>query len=144
MTSRVIITQQYTERSPSSSTILTLHRQRLLKFDMGINLSGAMTVEPRMIGNGHTVVFHFNNTINALTGVTRTNGAVNPQSVSMGFLVGDFNSTRSVNASDISSARARSGQTSNVTNFKFDVNISGGISSTDVSAVKARTGLVLP
>ena len=111
---------------------------------MGINLSGAMTVEPRLIGNGHTVVFHFNNTINAVGGVTGTNGSVNPQSVSMGFLIGDFNSTRSVNASDINSVKARSGQTSNATNFKFDVNASGGISSTDVSAVKARTGLVLP
>ena len=154
-------------------------------FDIDINLSGLPVVEPREIGNGHMVIFHFNNTINsvagvsvvdsvsntvtatatpsgndviviipsladnkritiALTGVMGPTGNVNPQPVSMGFLVGDFNSSRTVNASDINSVKAQSGQATVLSNFRFDVNASGTISSTDISAVKARSGLVLP
>ena len=72
------------------------------------------------------------------------NGSVSPPAVSIGFLVGDVNNTRSVNSSDISGAKARSGQTTTAANFKFDVNATGAINSLDISAVKARSGLVLP
>ena len=77
--------------------------------------------------------------------VTLTNagglGAVLP--VSMGFLVGDVNSSRAVNASDISGVKARAGLLANGINFRFDVNASGVIDPADISAVKARSGLVL-
>jgi len=63
---------------------------------------------------------------------------------SIGFLVGDINSSRSVNASDIAGVKARSGQTADATNFKFDLNASGGINATDISAAKPRSGLVIP
>ena len=72
------------------------------------------------------------------------NGTVNPVPVSMGFLVGDVNNTRSVNSSDISGVKARSGQTASALTFKFDVNATGAINSSDISAVKARSGLTLP
>ncbi|MEO8384648.1 MAG: S8 family serine peptidase [Betaproteobacteria bacterium] len=75
--------------------------------------------------------------------VTGTDGIV-IGTVSMGFLVGDVNNTRSVNASDISAVQARSGQTVDASNFIYDVNISGAVSSSDITAVKARSGLVLP
>lgn len=75
--------------------------------------------------------------------LTGTNGALNT-SASIGFLVGDVNNTRSVNSSDISAVKTRSGQTANASNFKFDVNASGAINSSDISAVKARSGLALP
>ena len=77
----------------------------------------------------------------SLSGV---NGNVNPFVVSIGFLVGDVNNTRSVNSSDISGVKARSGQATNASNFRFDVNATGAINSSDISAVKARSGLVLP
>ena len=62
----------------------------------------------------------------------------------IGFLVGDVNGTRSVNSSDISGVKARSGQITTGANFKFDVNASGAVNSSDISAVKARSGLSLP
>ena len=65
-------------------------------------------------------------------------------STSMGFLVGDVNNSRSVNASDISGVKARSGQVTTSLNFKFDVNASRAVNSADISAVKARSGLLLP
>jgi hypothetical protein len=70
------------------------------------------------------------------------NGSTNA-SASIGFLVGDTNNSRSVNASDISGVKARSGQTTDASNFKFDLNASGAINSADISAAKGRSGLVL-
>ena len=63
--------------------------------------------------------------------------------VSLGFLVGDVNNSRSVNASDISGVKARFAPTTPA-NFQFDVEVNGRISAADVSVVKARSGLVLP
>jgi len=151
--------------------------------DTAIAIGGLVTVEPRAIGAGHSLVFQFNapvtvagtpsavdssaaaiGSVSALAGgnevvVTLTgmpdnrratvslsgvNGLVNDFPASMGFLVGDVNNSRSVNASDISGIKARSGQATSAANFRFDLNASGGINATDISAVKARSGLVLP
>ncbi|MEQ1517352.1 MAG: fibronectin type III domain-containing protein [Usitatibacteraceae bacterium] len=141
-------------------------------------LAGAISVEPRAIGSGHTLVFQFNVpvattgtltiapvgtgtaavagtdvvvTLSAMPDNQRTtislagvNGTAVNVSASLGFLVGDVNTTRSVNSSDISGVKARSGQTTTSLNFRFDVNATGAINSSDISAVKARSGLVLP
>lgn len=72
------------------------------------------------------------------------NGLLSLYSTSLGFLVGDVNGNRAVNASDISAVKARMGPLITNANFKFDLNASGDITNTDVSAVKARSGLVLP
>lgn len=154
------------------------------KHDIAVNtLVGApLSVEPRSIGNGHTIVFQFNvpiasgvtaNVLDALntpigtvTGAPSGNDAVvtigglpdNQRvtislanvngsgnfSVAMGFLIGDVNGTGSVNSSDIAGVKARSGQTTDAANFRFDLNATGTISSSDISAVKARSGLTLP
>ena len=151
-------------------------------FDMpiatGVPITGAVTVEPRMIDTGHTIVFQFNGTVTSpgsvsvapaggatttfagnevlvtLTAVpdnqratitlSNVNGSVSVAPLSMGFLVGDVNNSRSVNSSDISGVKARSGQTTTAANFRFDLNTSGSINSSDISAAKARSGLVLP
>jgi hypothetical protein len=76
-----------------------------------------------------------------LTGV---NGSGITVSALLGFLVGDVNNSQAVKASDISAVKSRSGQTTNLQNFKFDLNTTGDIGNQDVTAVKARSGLVLP
>ena len=75
--------------------------------------------------------------------LAEVNGAVSPPPVSIGFLVGDVNNTRSVNSSDISGVKARSGQSTSAANFRFDLNASGAVNSSDISAVKARSGQTL-
>ncbi len=146
-------------------------------------IGGAVSVEPRAIGAGHTVVYRFSDIVSSsgtasavgaqsmpvgtissvtvsdnsvlvtLTGIadgqraTVSLSGVNVSTsatVSLGFLVGDVNSSRSVNASDISGVKARIGQTANTSNFMFDFNTSGVINSADQSAAKARSGAVLP
>ncbi len=71
------------------------------------------------------------------------NGTTVNSSASVGFLVGDVNDTRAVNSSDISSVKARSGQTTTVANFRADVNATGAINASDISATKSRSGTSL-
>ena len=157
-----------------------------LAIDATIAIGGAISVEPRVTGTGHTIVFQFSGPVTSVGGVnsldaslmavgsatfaipaspgdevvvtltgvpdnqratisvTNINAAAINASASMGFLVGDVNNTRSVNSSDISAVKARSGQSTTAFNFLFDVNASGAIDLSDVSAVKARSGLTLP
>ena len=154
-----------------------------LPIDVAPLIGGLITVEPRTIGAGHTIVFQFDRPISTpgiasaidtnsasignasvmMSGsdvmvtlanvpdnkrVTVSLGNVNAAGVnasaSLGFLVGDVNNSRAVNSSDISGVKARSGQSTDSSNFKFDLNVSGSINSSDISAVKARSGLALP
>lgn len=75
--------------------------------------------------------------------LTNVNGTT-PAQASLGFLVGDVNSSGSVNSGDISAVKARVGQSTHGANFKFDLNASGSINTGDTSIVKARAGLTLP
>ncbi len=154
-------------------------------FDIAIDttrlIDGLVTVEPRVIGTGHRIVFQFDRAVAVigtvttqdingaaigtiataisgneltvtLTGVADVNrvavfvngvnGTLNV-SAAIGFLVGDVNNSRSVNASDINGVKARSGEDTNAGNFKFDLNASGAINTSDISTVKARSGNVL-
>ena len=76
-----------------------------------------------------------------LTGVNGT--PINVQAA-MGFLAGDVNGSRSINAGDIAAIKARNGQAVDATTSKFDLNTSGTINAQDVSIVKSRAGMVLP
>lgn len=142
-------------------------------------IGGAVTVEPRVIGAGHQVVFRFNVPVTgvgsssvsqgaathtfsgnevivnvtgitdnqratvSVTGVTGAVGNVNA-SASLGFLVGDISSSRTVTAADISAVKARSNQAVTATTARYDLNLNGTINSVDVSVAKARAGVVLP
>ncbi|MBL0124765.1 MAG: hypothetical protein IPP88_19305 [Betaproteobacteria bacterium] len=153
-----------------------------LAIDQTVPIGGAITVEPRTIGSGHTIVFQFDAPIISVGAVSAVDGAANPVgaataaiagnamevtltgvpdnqralvsmsningiginvSAAVGFLAGDVNNTRSVNSSDISGVKARSGQTVTASNFMLDIDTSGAINLSDISAVKVRSGLVL-
>ena len=154
-----------------------------LALDRASDITGAITVESRIIGVGHSIVFQFdapvttsglaslvdvanapignvtaqvigNDVVLTLTNVadnrrvkvrlTGVNGSLDA-SVSIGFLAGDVNNSFSVNASDITAIKARSGQTVSVSanTFRYDINVSGSINASDISAVKARSGVAL-
>lgn len=153
-----------------------------LPIDRTQPITGLVTVEPRSIGAGHTIVLRFDAPITStgtvalvqtpapgtgvasavavgseirvtLTGIvdrqratislTGINGLSANASVSLGFLVGDVDSSRNGNSSDISRVKARSGQAATALNYMFDVDASGAINSSDVSATKARSGGVV-
>ena len=123
----------------------------VFQFNAPISSPGTVSVAP--IGAA-TATFLGNEVMVTLTNLpdnqrvtitlANVNSSVNPPATSVGFLVGDVNNTRSVNSSDISGVKARSGQTTTAANFKFDLNATGAINSSDISAVKARSGLTLP
>ena len=72
------------------------------------------------------------------------NGPGGGGSVSLGFLIGDANSDRLVNAGDVSGVKTRSGQASAAANYRFDLNASGIITAADIAATKARLPSSLP
>ncbi len=145
-----------------------------------VGISGNVTIEPRLIGAGHSIVFKFNAPITqvgsvsstlgsatsavsatsanhivvTLTGVpdnrramislTNVNGVVTPFDAPLGFLVGDMNDSRAINASDISAMKARAGLAATALNFRSDLNADGTVAQTETSAVKARSGSKLP
>lgn len=76
--------------------------------------------------------------------LTNINGEGLNASASVGFLIGDFNNSRTVEPADVSAVKARSGQNTDGSNYKFDLNASGTVNSTDIATVKARVNLTLP
>ena len=106
-------------------------------------LLGPATLDP----NGNEVIV-------SLTGIPdkqrvkvtldNVNGPGGGGSVSLGFLIGDANSDRLVNAGDVSGEKTRSGQASAAANYRFDLNASGIITAADVAATKARSPSSLP
>ncbi len=133
--------------------------QLVFQFSGPINLPGfpgAVDSALFDIGSASAVVNPLanNEVIVSLTGIpdnkrvkvtlTNVNNIAVPFAASIGFMLGDVNGTRSINASDISAVKARSGQTTDASNYRFDINVSGTVNSSDISAVKARSGLTLP
>jgi hypothetical protein len=64
--------------------------------------------------------------------------------ITMGVLFGDTSGNGTVNATDVSQTKLRSGQPVDATNFRNDVTVSNSINGTDVSTVKLKTGTALP
>jgi len=63
----------------------------------------------------------------------------------MAVVNGDTSGNRSVNTTDIGQAKAQSGQTVTLKNFRLDVSVNGNfINSTDISQIKANSGATLP
>src|SRR5204863_5240445 len=64
--------------------------------------------------------------------------------IPMGFLIGDVNANRAVNAADIALTKSQTGQTVTASNFRADVNANGSINAGDTAIVKQNIGMVLP
>lgn len=137
------------------SRAISAGHQLVFQFDSPIAAAGTVTaanVNGAMVGTA-TSAASGNDVVVTLGGIPENqrlaitlrdiNGSLTLPPVSIGFLVGDVNGTASVNSSDISGVKARSGQNTDASNFRFDVNGSGAINSSDISAIKARSGLVL-
>jgi hypothetical protein len=141
-------------------------------------LSGNVSVEPRVMGSGHRVVFQFASNVTHTGGATTTLGTVSnvaisgsevqvtvtgiPDNrratvtllnvsgsgldfpVSVGFLVGDENTSRSVNSTDITLVKSHAGESVASANAAFDVNLSGAVTAADILAAKGRSGLSIP
>ena len=153
-----------------------------LPVDIQKALGDTVTVEPRAIGNGHTLLLQFDVNIQSVGSVTvvdsqgakvgsasaaisesdvfvTLNGIADGKrvkvtvsdingsqsaSVSLGFLLGDTDSSGTITLADTRALRARAGEATNAANFIFDLNATGQVSASDIALVKARVGKVLP
>lgn len=98
------------------------------------------------VANGSEVIVTLTNVPeNTRLKVSLTNvaGSNIDASAALGFLVGDVNGSRSVNASDISAVKANLSLPATIARFRMDFNVDGTITSADVSTVKSRSGAVL-
>lgn len=97
---------------------------------------GKVTVNLTGVFNAQTIVI-------TLFGVSDgTNMA--DVTISMGVLLGDTSRNGSVNATDVSLTKSKSGQSVDASNFRTDVTVSNSINSSDVSTVKSKSGTALP
>ena len=114
--------------------------------------SGTGSVSSRAIGaDPHEYIVNLTGVTNAqeitviLTNVIDSLGNQSPGvPATMGVLIGDTNGNRSVNSSDVSLTKLKSGQPVDASNFRTDITVSNSINSSDVSTVKSKSGTALP
>jgi hypothetical protein len=111
--------------------------------------TGSVSGSPTFSGNTMTVnltgVTNAQTTTVSLANVTDSSAQVLPTTaIASGFLVGDTNGNGSVNASDITLTKSKSGQVVDATDFRNDVTVNGSINASDVSLVKSNSGTALP
>jgi hypothetical protein len=79
------------------------------------------------------------------TGVTGTNGSTGGSgSVQVGFLWGNVNADRTVNAGDTLLVRNNAGVTLDNTNFQYDVNLDGAVNVGDTTTVRNNSAHCVP
>jgi hypothetical protein len=109
----------------------------------GVSNGGAVTV------SGSNVIIPLTNVANAqtlnvtLNGVNNGSGTANVV-IPVGFLLGDSNGDRVVNGGDAIQTRSRSGQGTDGTNFRSDINTDGSVSAGDTIIVRSQAGNFLP
>jgi len=106
---------------------------------------GELTVNPAATA-GTLLITNSTGAGNLLIGLASANdgSATNNAAVTMGVLIGDGNGDGLVNSGDSLQTRNRSGQASDLTNFRSDVNTDGFVNSGDTTAVRSRSGTALP
>ena len=134
--------------------------QVLFSFPAAITLSGATVAPgtgksasvqgvPIVSADGTEVTINLTGVTNAQTMNVQLNNVYDGANtgnvvVRMGVLLGDTSGNGSVNASDVSQTKARSGIAIDATNFRSDTNANGFINGTDVSQVKSNSGHAVP
>ena len=117
-----------------------------LPIDTGVPITGAVTVEPRVIGAQHRIVFAFNATVTAQGSVTVVNSAGQALPASLNVSAGEVivslssvpdNSRIFITLSGVNSS---AGGTAAVGFLVGDVNNTRSVNSSDISGVKARSG----
>jgi hypothetical protein len=114
--------------------------------------AGTGSVSSSAIGaDPHEYVVNLSGVANAQTvTITLTNvydsagNSSQAVSVQVGFLIGDVNANRVVNASDIGVIKSQSGNAVTAANFRDDVTADGSLNATDISLTKSRSGTGLP
>ena len=117
------------------------------KFDLPINLIGPVTVEPRLIGSGHTLLFHFGNPVTSVSTATTFDTVLIPAGNATVAAVGGDVVVTLGNVADNSRITVvleglnGSGAASVSLGFLVgDVNNSHAVTAADISAVKANAG----
>jgi CSLREA domain-containing protein len=95
-----------------------------------------VTVNLSDVSNAQTISLSLHNVSDGVN----TNDVIVP----MGVLLGDVNSSRKVNSTDVSVTQSKVGEALSNANFREDVNLDGAIKSTDVSTVQSKVGTSLP
>ena len=137
-------------RSGGDYTLVFTFNNTVLSGDAAVTggtgtVSGSPTFSGRdMIVNvtGVTNVQILTVTLSNVTDVF--NQVAGNSSVNIGFLIGDTNGNRTVNAADVAQTKARLGQTVDATNFRSDVNANGSLNAADTAIVKQNSGTSLP
>jgi uncharacterized protein DUF5650 len=98
--------------------------------------NATVTVDVTGVTNAQVITVTLTNVHSGSTNVDVT--------VSMGVLLGDTTGNGSVNSSDVSLTKSKSGETVDASNFRSDVTLSDSLNSSDVSLVKSKSGTALP
>ena len=114
-----------------------------LSIDTGPAINGAVSVEPRGIGNGHTIVFQFNVPVSA-TGIVTVTPVGSVTAVASGFeVVVTLTNVPDNQRATISLANVDNAGVNVTASMGFlvgDVNNTRSVNSGDISGVKARLG----
>jgi CSLREA domain-containing protein len=98
--------------------------------------SGVVTVPLTNVANAQMITV-------TLFGVN-SGPSTNNVSIPMRLLLGDTSGNGTVNATDVSQTKLKSGQPVDATNFRSDVTVNAVINSSDVSTIKLKSGTALP
>ncbi len=118
-----------------------------LTIDATQPLTGTVTVEPRTIGAGHTLVFHFDRAITSVTAATALDSLMSSAGTAIAAVVGGDVEVTLTNVTDNKrltvTLSGLNGTGSVATSIGFlvgDVNNTRSVTAADISGVKARSG----
>ena len=105
-------------------------------------IGGPVSVEPRFIGSGHTIVFQFNNTVTGAGMVTTTSGNATPTFSGSEVLVTltnvPDNSRATVTLTGVPSANGSADGSVSIGFLVGDVSNSRSVNASDIAAIKAH------